>query len=260
MAHKKAARAPVEVSTDDAPDTAAPHESVAPETLAPRVEAVLFTLDRPITPGCLAEGLGLGAEDEPVRSVQASVDLLNEQYERTGRSFRIERVAGGLRVMTIPEQAESVAAFHAARAGGRLSRAAVETLAIVAYRQPITRVELEAIRGVACGEVLRTLLDRRLVAIVGRAEELGRPMLYGVSKRFLESFGLSSIKDLPPIGDLSSLVEPPPTRPREGAPTDRTAGESPEEANRAQDQADPTDAEGVEEATETTDEPRTDGD
>ena len=80
---------------------------------------------------------------------------------------------------------------------GRLSRAALETLSIIAYRQPVTRASLEAIRGVACGEILRALLERRLVMIKGRAEELGRPMLYGTTKHFLDVFGLSSLKDLP---------------------------------------------------------------
>jgi len=85
-----------------------------------------------------------------------------------------------------------VAAFHKARAGGRLSRAAVETLAIIAYKQPLTRAQLEAIRGVSCGEVLRSLLERRLVEIKGRAEELGRPLLYGTGKPFLDAFGARS--------------------------------------------------------------------
>jgi segregation and condensation protein B len=84
----------------------------------------------------------------------------------------------------------------------RLTPAALETLAIVAYRQPLLRADLEAIRGVACGEVLRGLLDRRLIRIVGRAEELGRPMLYGTTKEFLEVFGLASLKDLPQAKDL----------------------------------------------------------
>ena len=99
--------------------------------------------------------------------------------------------------MTLPDYARAVAAIRGPKDAGRLSRAALETLSIVAYRQPITRAELEAIRGASSGEILRTLLDRRLVSITGRAEEPGRPILYGTSKRFLEVFGLSSVKDLP---------------------------------------------------------------
>jgi segregation and condensation protein B len=145
--------------------------------------------DRPATP------LGL---------VEAAIALLNQQYQATSRSFRIERIAGGYRVMTLPAFAPALEAFHGKRERHALSRAAVETLAIIAYKQPITRAALESIRGVACGEVLRSLMERRLVTIVGRAEELGRPMLYGTSKAFLETFGLSSVKDLPSVTDLKA--------------------------------------------------------
>ena len=131
---------------------------------------------------------------------------LNAEYERTGRSFRIEQVAGGYRVMTLPRFAEVVAAFQGSRMRSSLSHAALESLAIIAYKQPVTRAQLEAIRGVACGEVLRSLIDRRLVTIAGRAEELGRPLLYGTTKQFLETFGLSSIKDLPSIEELRARV------------------------------------------------------
>jgi segregation and condensation protein B len=261
MGENKTRRAPVEVPAEPPehdPDASETPQAGDPAALAPRVEAVLLTLDRPATPGRLAEGLGLRPEDNPVKAIEAAVELLNEQYEATERSFRIERVAGGLRMMTTADQAESVGAFHAARAGGRLSRAAIETLAIIAYRQPITRVELEAIRGVACGEVLRTLLDRRLAAIVGRAEELGRPMLYGTSRRFLEVFGLSSLKDLPPVGDLSSLVEPPPTPPADEPNAEPQADRSGEEASSPDEKGDAPDESAPDEAA-SDDDDRTDG-
>jgi segregation and condensation protein B len=140
------------------------------------------------------------SEDPSARAeslVASAVASLNEEYERSGRSFRVESVSGGYRVMTLPAHAKAVAALAGERDTAKLSRPGVETLAIIAYRQPVTRAELEAIRGVACGEVLRSLMERRLVAIVGRAEELGRPMLYGTTRHFLEAFGLSSLKDLP---------------------------------------------------------------
>src|SRR6185295_17703128 len=124
----------------------------------------------------------------------------------SGRAFRVESVAGGYRILTLPEFAPVVAAFHKARASNRLSKAAVESLAIVAYRQPVTRAQLEAIRGVACGEVLKSLMDRRLVTIKGRAEELGRPILYGTTKEFLDTFGLDSIKSLPSAAELAPPV------------------------------------------------------
>jgi len=100
--------------------------------------------------------------------------------------------------MTRPEHAPVLAAIRQQQLHGKLSRAAVETLAIIAYKQPITRADLESIRGVACGEVLRSLMERRLVTIDGRAEEPGRPMLYGTTREFLDQFGLASLKDLPP--------------------------------------------------------------
>lgn len=204
-----APRTPDTVTTPRKADRAA--ASPDPALVAPSIEAALFSLDKPAHGSKLAEALAKRFPGADVRTVREAVDALNTQYEQSGRAFRIEHVAGGYRVMTLPEHAETVAAFHAARANTRLSRAAVETLAVVAYRQPVTRVQIESIRGVACGEVLRTLLERRLVAIVGRAEELGRPMLYGTTRQFLELFGLSSVKDLPAVGDLApdfeSLIE-----------------------------------------------------
>lgn len=178
-------------------------------TVAPAVEAVLLTLDKPVSPGKLAEALGVGVDRGGAKAILRAVDALNEQYAATGRSFRIERVAGGVRVMTLPDFADAIAKFHQARASQKLSRAALETLAVVAYKQPITRAALEAIRGVACGEVLRTLVERNMVTIVGRAEDLGRPMLYGTTKHFLELFGLASVKDLPSVEDgaFASLLE-----------------------------------------------------
>ena len=192
----------VEVEISEAP--AADEVSSGPSAgdVAPAIEAILLTLDRPVTAGRIAEALKLGIEQGGTRTVKKAIEVLNAQYEASGRAFRVEQVAGGYRVMTLSKFASAVGAFQEARNSARLSRAAVETLAVIAYRQPITRAQIESIRGVACGEVLRSLLERRLIAIVGRAEELGRPMLYGVSKQFLELFGLSSVKDLPSVEDL----------------------------------------------------------
>lgn len=176
-----------------------------PEELAPALEALVLSLDRPAGLARLAGALGLEGPGG-AGLVRDAIDALNRAYEDTGRSFRIEQVAGGFRVMTLPKFAPAIEALHESRASARLSRAAVETLAVIAYRQPITRAEIEAIRGVACGEVLRTLLERRLAAITGRAEEVGRPMLYGTSRAFLETFGLASVKDLPPVGDFAAFT------------------------------------------------------
>lgn len=134
--------------------------------------------------------------------IARAVEALNSEYQATGRSFRIEQVAGGYRMMTLPQFRSVIGTLQGLGAGSKLSRAAIDTLAIIAYRQPITRAQLEAIRGVACGEVLKSLMDRRLVTISGRSEELGRPLLYSTSKGFLDAFGLSSLKDLPTPGEL----------------------------------------------------------
>lgn len=176
-------------------------------SLSGAVEAILLSVDRPQPVKKLSETLAaIGDFGEPegvAEQIERAVEELNKAYESGGRAFRIEQVAGGYRLMTLPVYAQAIAAFHRERAAGRLSKAAVETLAIVAYRQPITRAQLEAIRGVGCGEVLRSLMDRRLVTIKGRAEELGRPILYGTTKEFLDTFGLASLKDLPTVAELA---------------------------------------------------------
>ena len=186
------------------------------DALTSRIEAILMTADRPIGERKLASILGLiaagqaDAEEEqgkgdstgPSQLVREAIDELNSTYESTTRSFRIERVAGGLQMLTLPRFAEDIARLKGVRNQSRLSQAALETLAIIAYRQPILRADLESIRGVACGEVLRGLLERRLVRITGRADEIGRPMLYGTTKEFLQVFGLSSLKDLPQAKDI----------------------------------------------------------
>lgn len=165
--------------------------------LAP-IEAMLVSSDRPLKPIALVDAIGVHLDVQLRESnIADAINALNEQYVESGRAFTIESVSGGYRMMTRAEHAPVIAAMHRSRASTRLSKPALETLAIIAYRQPITRAELEAIRGVACGEVVRSLMERKMVKITGRAEELGRPMLYGTTRQFLDTFGLSSVKDLP---------------------------------------------------------------
>lgn len=182
-------------------------ESLDVSSILPSVEAMLVSSDRPLKPSALVDALAAHL-DSPIKAshIEAATDQLNEQYDTQGRAFRIEKISGGYRLMTCPEHAPIVAAMHRSRATTRLSKPALETLSIIAYRQPITRAELEAIRGVACGEVVRTLMDRRLVKITGRAEELGRPMLYGTTRQFLDTFGLASVKDLPKPEELADQM------------------------------------------------------
>jgi segregation and condensation protein B len=122
---------------------------------------------------------------------------LHARYDERGCAFQITQVAGGYQLLSRRDFAAWLRPQAAAEAEIRLSAPALETLAVVAYRQPVLRAEVEAIRGVACGEILRQLMDRDLLRIVGRSEELGRPLRYGTTKRFLQLFGLSSLDELP---------------------------------------------------------------
>ena len=178
--------------------------------LEQRVEAVLMIADRPLTDTRIAEILGVPAAAPQKRGqppvpppVHTAIEALNARYAADGRTFRIESVAGGWQVMTLPAFGPIVARMKGVREQGRLTQAALESLAIIAYRQPILRADLESIRGVACGEVLRSLMDRRLVKIVGRADEVGRPMLYGTTNEFLKQFGIGRLEELPNAKELN---------------------------------------------------------
>lgn len=162
------------------------------------LEAMLFSTHHPLTGGRLAELLDVPST-KPIRK---AIRQLNEQYEQGGRCFRIEQVAGGFQMLTLPEYGQSLQLLHQREADSRLTKAALETLAIIAYKQPILRADVEAIRGVASGETIRSLMEKHLVKIAGRAEIPGRPILYGTTKRFLEVFGLNSLRDLPQAENL----------------------------------------------------------
>lgn len=182
------------------------HEQISAEPpgvgdsdLDAQVEAVLLASPRAISPAAIAAAIAGAGRATEAREVEAAIARINESLDSTGRAARVERVAGGYRLMTRSEFAPVLASIRLQQVQSKLSRAAIETLAIIAYKQPIARADLESIRGVACGEVLRSLMDRRMVAIVGRAEEPGRPMLYGTTREFLDQFGLGSLKDLPAV-------------------------------------------------------------
>ena len=173
---------------------------VRSEELA-KLEAVLFLAREPLGTRKLAQLAGL-ADGTEARTL---VRKLNRLYDAEGCAFRIEEVAGGLQLMTRPKFAAWLRRLHAVPVEVRLSAPAIETLAIVAYRQPVLRAEIEAIRGVQCGEILRQLMDRDLVRILGRSEDLGRPFLYGTTKLFLQVFGLRQIDELPRSERLRGL-------------------------------------------------------
>ena len=161
------------------------------------VEAVLFASDEPLSEARLASIV-----ETSVKQVRQCIENLNGKYRRSNNAFRIEQIAGGYQMLTLSPYNYWLKKLLRARSDSKLSPAAVETLAIIAYKQPVMRADIEVVRGVATGEVIRTLCYKGLVKIVGRAEVLGRPMLYGTTKKFLEVFGLNTLKDLPKIEEL----------------------------------------------------------
>lgn len=194
-------------------------EAVLAEVIA-TVEAILFASDSPLKPAKISQVAELG-----IREIKKAIESLNARYDEIGAAFRIENIADGYQMLTQPQYHDVLSRLLRVRNDSRLSQAAMETLAITAYRQPILRADIEAIRGVACGEVLRGLLERQLIKIVGRAEVPGRPMLYGTTRRFLEVFGLSSLDDLPRVEELRGGAS--------AAPADKPA-ETPAEENQPQ--------------------------
>ena len=163
------------------------------EAAVVRLEAILFLAKEPLTSRKLSQYASL-ADGTQARTL---VRRLNEKYDAGGRAFRVEQVAGGYQLRTRRNLAPWLRRLAHVPTQTRLSPPALETLAVIAYRQPVARADIEAIRGVNCGEILRQLMDRDLVRIEGRSAELGRPFLYGTTKRFLELFGLNQTSDLP---------------------------------------------------------------
>jgi segregation and condensation protein B len=167
--------------------------------LAKLLEAALFASPRPIP---VEELAALDAEASPA-AVQAALDELREHYDVDGHGVELVDVGGGWQVLTRPEYTEAIERAQMAVRPARLSPAALETLAIVAYRQPIGRAEISEIRGVDVGAVLKGLHERGLIDVVGRAEGLGRPLLYGTTPLFLEQFALRHLEELPRVDELA---------------------------------------------------------
>ena len=163
-----------------------------------RLEAVLLVARQPLSSRRIAQ-LARLADGTQARTL---IRRLQRCYDEEQTSFRVEEFAGGFQLLTRPKFGGWLRRLGAGSGEGRLSSPALETLAVVAYRQPVVRADIEAIRGVGCGEILRQLMDRDLVKIVGRANELGRPFLYGTTKRFLQIFGLRNLEALPRASEL----------------------------------------------------------
>ncbi len=161
-------------------------------------EALLFSSSEPLSLKRLAKLMGeMNAND-----LRGILTQLSEDYQKDGRGIQLVEIAGGFQLATRPEYAEWILALHGQKRRSPLTGAALETLAIIAYKQPITRAEVDAIRGVESGGVVRTLLDLELIEVKGRKEVLGKPQLYGTSEKFLHAFGLRQLEDLPSIQEL----------------------------------------------------------
>lgn len=164
-------------------------------------EAIIFVSDEPITSKALAEIL-----DEHKDTIQAAVEELQKEYEERGGGLQIREIAGGWQIATRTEYHEEVRRFLKTRPSAKLSLAALETLAVIAYKQPVTVPEILEIRGVQSASAIKTLLEKRLIVTKGHKETVGRPMQYGTSKDFLIQFGLKDLSDLPSIEDFEDLA------------------------------------------------------
>jgi len=224
-------------------DVAAPPPPAVPEpppsvTTVSVVEALLLSTDEPLPAARIAQLLGIGDAGD----VKRHVETLNERYAQCGASFRIEAIAKGFQLLTLSAYNHWISKLHKARADSRLSTAALETLAIVAYKQPVTRPEVEAIRGVNSDSAIETLTQYQLICEAGRKEAPGRPMLYQTTESFLGHFGLNSVDDLPRIDTIpadeaavraevnASLGYPKATEQSEEEGTEREAPEADEQS------------------------------
>jgi len=184
------------------PELTSQDQPPAPEPeLKQIIEALLFAADGPLTLTRLAE---ITAQDET--AIQQAIDDLNRTYVQTARSFRVSRVAQGYQLYTLPEYADWIRKLYAHTRIQRLSAAALEVLAIIAYQQPVTRPEIEQLRGVDCSAPLLTLLERGLIVTAGRAHRPGNPFLYRTTREFLRYFGLESLDDLPRLEELGQFL------------------------------------------------------
>lgn len=165
------------------------------------IEAVLFAADTPVSKDKLVEIIG------GLSNIPELINGLNSEFEKEGRSFRIVEVAGGFQFETLQQYGIFVEKLYHSRGRPKLSRASLETLAIVAYKQPISKVEIDALRGVDSDASVKTLQNRDLIEIKGRGESLGKPLLYGTTVEFLRYFGLKDIKDLPGADELASMFD-----------------------------------------------------
>jgi len=163
-----------------------------------RVEAALLLADEPLAARKLADVAGLADAAE----ARTFITRLQQLYDADGSAFQVEEIAGGYQLLTRPQYHPWLARLKRTGHELRLTSTTLETLAVIAYKQPIMRAEVEKVRGVACGEVIRQLMEKGLVKVAGRHDSLGRPQLYGTTKKFLQAFGLNTLQDLPEVESL----------------------------------------------------------
>ncbi len=198
------------------------------QDLKPILEALLFASDRSLTPEELKDAF---EEDVPASAIKSALSALEKEYEEQGRGFALKEIAGGYQILTHERLASYVKRFYQSREKKKLSPASLETLSVVAYKQPVTKADIEFIRGVNVDGPMRTLLEKNLIKIAGRKEVPGRPILYGTTKEFLSHFGLNSIKELPPLSeftekDIDQNLLPPQMRAITQAETEPSTHES----------------------------------
>ncbi|MGH9971002.1 MAG: SMC-Scp complex subunit ScpB [Pyrinomonadaceae bacterium] len=178
-----------------------PHTVQSPAERKAIVEALIYVADEPLSARSIAEVL---KEDQPV--IEEAISALAGEFNGRGSGLQLREVAGGWQFATRPEYHEHVRAFLKSRPSAKLSLASLETLAVIAYKQPITVPEILDIRGVQSPSSIKTLLDKKLIVAKGRKETVGRPMMYGTSKEFLIQFGLKDLSELPSIEDFEDLA------------------------------------------------------
>lgn len=219
------------VDEHPAPDHApAPSPANDPDLLRRALEGLLFITDRPLSAGELCKLVNVRDQDRIVECVEA----LRRDLEERNLGYRLIAVAEGWQMATRPELAPYMRKLFSERATMRLSTAAQETLSIISYKQPLTRAEVEEIRGVEVIAALETLLEKRLIKVVGRRETVGRPLMYGTTMEFLRHFGLRSLEDLPPIDSFgpadAAPAAPAAEAPAAEVPAERAVAEQTEEA------------------------------
>ena len=174
------------------------------DSMLQRVEAILFLSRNPLNSRKIAQLAHL----EDGTQARTMIGHLNRRYDQVGRAFHVKKIAGGYQMLTRPQFFDWINRLEHSPSRIRLSSAARETLTVVAFRQPIIKADIESIRGVSCGEMLRQLLEKGLVKIAGRSEDLGRPFLYATTKQFLTEFGFNSLQDMPKFDTLAGAGMP----------------------------------------------------